>query len=105
MIAALVAVVVQVAARSHEKTLDQVGDQHVQFLIQGDLDNSGEPIAQTEGCPLADDKHVYRPAAGIGNADYIRRGANDEGPYSFVVYPELDRKSTRLNSSHVAISY
>jgi len=89
MIAALVAVVVQVAARSHEKTLDQVGDQHVQFLIQGDLDNNGEPIAQTEGCPLADDKHVYRPAAGIGNADYIRRGTNDEGPYSFVVYPEL----------------
>lgn len=71
-----------------QKALDEVQEQHARLTIEGSVQNADDPTAQPSGQPLEQGDHVYRPAQGTGNAEYIRKGSNDEGPYSVVVYTE-----------------
>lgn len=52
------------------------------------MDNSKAAIAQEDGAPVSEGKHVYQPARSTGRAKYLRKGSNAEGPYSFVIYTE-----------------
>lgn len=68
--------------------LDGLKAQHVQMELTGTLNNENASIAQDEGAPVSEGKHVYRPASSTGKGDYLRKGSNAEGPYSFVIYTD-----------------
>src|SRR5207249_6151191 len=76
-------------------------------LALGHLDELQAPYAR-EQCPrLALDSHLAQARAGIviGDGRRKRSGQGVELKHVLEKIGQLDRKSTRLNSSHVSISY
>lgn len=71
-----------------QKALDEVTDDHAQLIITGAVQNPEAATAQSAGQPLSEGDHLFRPASGTGNAEHIRKGSNEEGPYSFVIYTD-----------------
>src|SRR5439155_13269166 len=70
-------------------------------LIHGGGPSQGRPGRRTTGLPES------RGAAGVGSHSIRRRSRSRLRPATPAIpaRPSRDRKSTRLNSSHVAISY
>src|SRR5256885_10085627 len=72
------------------------------FRSGGRLGNSQQPTANSQQ-PTANSQ---QPTAGAITAFGFKPGAErSEGPGKLPVCQRLDRKSTRLNSSHLVISY
>src|SRR5207249_11232070 len=74
---------------------------HIGRVIAGSVVVSDQGVREEAGLPAAEMRWVL-PAAGYGGpADLVVLGPGTRQPAISV----LDRKSTRLNSSHVSISY
>ena len=71
-----------------KRSFEQIQDGQVQLVLSGAVQNEDANNASSEGEALSEGDHVYRPARGTGRADYIRKGSNADGPYSFVIYTE-----------------
>ncbi|HLR12116.1 MAG TPA: hypothetical protein VK104_00725 [Burkholderiaceae bacterium] len=71
-----------------KSALKDVDDEHALLVLSGAIDNAGSPTAQAPGQALSEGDHVYRPATATGKGEYLRRGSNAEGPYSFVIYTQ-----------------
>ena len=76
------------------KAYDNVKEGHVQLVLTGHVDNKDAPNAVSEGEAHSKDKHIYRPAMATGRGDYLRRGSNAEGPYTFAIYTPAIHEST-----------
>src|SRR5437870_5468009 len=105
----------------HIGLLRKLGDlaEHRQVLV-GDLERGGDDQeegvhglavdrVEIDAVELATERHtqpVHRQCAAVGDRDVVAdpRRAERLAPLQHL-HERLDRKSTRLNSSHVAISY
>src|SRR5438067_5766124 len=73
------------------------------YTRSSDLSSGGrQPGLSNQGTPWLEPSFPARPH---GLAHRIRRDRRNHGPRGPQRHLGLDRKSTRLNSSHVSISY
>src|SRR5699024_204651 len=76
------------------KAYEEVQEGNVQLVLSGYVENKDAPNAVAQGEAHSNDKHIYRPAMATGRADYLRRGSNADGPYSFAIYTPAIHEST-----------
>src|SRR5690606_40441445 len=84
-------------------------DLHPEIFIISNIIENGQPIGLGDAGKFWHSDLSYKEIPSLGSMLYARALPSEGGDTLFasqqVAYETLDRKSTRLNSSHVKISY